>query len=225
MAVAQPAGALAEIMARVLLRRRFLFLAASPLIFLALAYVFRVSLLTGIFDFLVIRDQLEPADIIFVLNGDTTVRPALAASLFRQGLAPKVVMARAEDSQAVQLGAYPNVTDSNLIALKKLGIPEAQIEELRPPHGVTSTYEEAQALHTYSRRHHLAKVIVVTSELHTRRTRFTMRTVFSSSAVQVMMAPVPDRKYGAINWWKLEDGIIGCQNEYIKLLFYYFKYS
>jgi uncharacterized SAM-binding protein YcdF (DUF218 family) len=206
-------------------RRRFLILLAAPVVFAALLYGFRLSILTGIFNFLVIRDRLVPADVIFVLNGDTTVRPGLAANLFQQGLAPKVVIARAADSPAVLLGAYPNVTDSNLIALRKLGIPEARIEELRPDHGVTSTYEEAQALLAYTKKNPVTKVIVVTSELHSRRARFIARTVLGNPAVQVMMAPVPDLKYGAGNWWKLEDGIIGCQNEYIKLVFYYFKYS
>lgn len=208
----------------VLTRKKALVVGGASVALLVLLYLLRVNILTGIFDFLVIRDELAQADVIFLLNGDTTVRPALAANLFHTGLARKIVIARSEDSQAVQLGAYPNVTDSNIIALKKLGVPEAQIEELRPKPGVTSTYDEARAFADYSRKYPVAKVIVVTSELHTRRTRFMVRSLLSPGT-KVMMAPVPDRKYGAGNWWTKEDGVIGCQNEYIKLLFYYWTYS
>ena len=42
--------------------------------------------------------------------------------------------------------------------------------------------------------------------------------------VTVMMAPTPDRKYGPNNWWTMEDRVVGCQNEYLKLLYYHLKY-
>jgi uncharacterized SAM-binding protein YcdF (DUF218 family) len=189
-----------------------------------LLYAFRTSALREIGNFLVINDHLEPADIIMLLNGDTTTRPYHAAELLHQGLAPKVVIARMEDSESVKLGAYPNPTDSNIAVLRKLGLTESQIVELRPPVGVQHTVDEAEALRAYGREHPLHKVIIVTSDLHSRRARYTFRRILSGTGVKLMLAPVSDLKYGADNWWRMEDGIIGCQNEYLKLAYYYAKY-
>ncbi len=210
-------------MARFFSRRKILFISCVVLL-PVLLYVLRFQVLSGIGGFLVIHDKLAPADLIYVLNGDPTVRPYHAAALFSQGLAPKVVIARTEDSPGVRFGAYPNVTDSNLIILKKLGIPDSQITELRWGTGVTSTFDEAIALRDYIRQHAVHRVIVVTSDLHSRRARFIFRKVLSGMPVTVMLSPISDRKYGAANWWELEDGVIGCQNEYIKLLYYHIKY-
>jgi uncharacterized SAM-binding protein YcdF (DUF218 family) len=196
----------------------------SPVLLLVLLYVFRFQELAGIGRFLVIQDKLEPADLIYVLNGDPTVRPYPAAALSHQGLASQVVIARTEDSPGVQFGAYPNVTDSNLIILKNLGIPDTQITQLRWKTGVTSTFDEAIALRDYCHRHPIRKIIVVTSDLHSRRARFIFKKVMSGMDITVLMSPIADRKYGAGNWWRLEDGVIGCQNEYIKLLYYHIKY-
>ena len=209
-------------MRRLIPRRRFILLAVVLLP--VLVYVFRVRLLMAMGDFLVIHDRLEPADIVFLLNGDTTTRPNYAASLIRQGLAPKVVIARMEDSENVRLGAYANPTDTVIGVLKKLGLAESQILELDPPGGVNHTVDEAQALRAYYREHPLHKVILVTSDLHSRRARYTFRRVLAGSGVKLIMAPIPDLKYGAHNWWRLEDGVIGFQNEYLKLMFYYLKY-
>src|SRR5690242_1574053 len=97
-----------------LLPRKKVFVLSAVVFFPLLLYVFRFQVLAGIGGFLVIHDNLEPADVIYLLNGDPAVRPYHAAALFDQGLAPKIVIARAEDSPGVQFGAYPNVTDSNL---------------------------------------------------------------------------------------------------------------
>ena len=206
------------------LLRKILILLLLPVLLLAALYVFRDSALAAIGNFLVVRDKLEPADIIFLLNGDPTVRPGHAAELLHQGMARQVVIARAEDSEGVQFGAYPNVTDTNIVMLKQLGVPEASIVQLRPPGGVKHTKDEADALLRYTREHSIHSVIIVTSDLHSRRARFVFKKVLSGDPVRVMLAPISDRKYGANNWWKQEEGLIGCQNEYLKLVYYHLKY-
>ena len=208
---------------RPLISRKRLILLAVILV-PVLLYAFRTRVLAGMGGFLVIHDKIEPADIIFLLNGDTTTRPKHAAELVHQGFAPKVVIARVEDSENVQLGAYPNPTDTMIVVLRKLGLEESQIVQLRPPRGVNHTMDEAKALLVYSREHPLRKVIIVTSDLHSRRARYTFRKVLSGTGVKVMMSPISDLKYGADNWWRLEDGVIGFQNEYLKLAYYYVKY-
>ena len=204
-------------------RRRWL-LAAILLAVPVLMFVFRTNLLAAAGNFLVVSDELEPADLIFLLNGDTTTRPYHASQLFHRNLAPIVVIARMEDSESVKLGAYPNPTDSNITVLKQTGVPEDRIVQLRPPKGVMHTIDEANALLKYVKEHGTHSIILVTSDLHSRRSRFTFRKILEGTGVKLSMAPIPDLKYGAKDWWHSEDGIIGLQNEYIKLLYYYYKY-
>ncbi|MGA2713497.1 MAG: YdcF family protein [Bryobacteraceae bacterium] len=204
--------------------RSRLILLAALILGPALLYLDRTDLLADAGNLLIVRDKLEPADIIFLLNGDATSRPYYAAELFHKGLASKVVIARMEDSRSVQLGAYPNPTDSNLVVLRKLGVPESGIVELRPERGVMHTADEAMALLAYLRDNPIHKVIVVTSEFHSRRSKYMFRKALQGTDVRVMLAPTRDVKYGANDWWHIEDGILGCQNEYIKLLYYYYRY-
>jgi len=174
--------------------------------------------------FLVVHDRVEPADVIFVLNGDLLVRPQYASVLFHQGLARKVMVARAKDSAPVQAGAYPNITDSCISILESLGVPESQIIQLRPMPGVEHTVDEARALLDYCERNQLHKVIVVTSDMHSRRARFILRKTLRASSIRIMLAPVAGGNFSATNWWTTEDGVIGCEDEYMKLLYYRLKY-
>ncbi len=198
-------------------------LAGAALLWCAHAY--RGVLLPIPARFLVVRDVLEPADIIYVLNGEPNLRPFHAADLYRKGLAPRVVIARAGDSPMVKLGLQLNATDMNTSVLKKLGVPESSIVELKSPGGVASTFDEARLLRSYVREHLLRRVIVVTSAFHTRRARWIVRRVLRDTPVQVAMAPVEDSKYSASNWWTLEDGQIAVHDEYVKLLWYRLRYG
>lgn len=204
-------------------RKRW-FLAATLLAIPILLFVFRTNVFAAAGSFLVVSDELEPADMIFLLNGDTTTRPYHASQLFHRNLAPKVVIARMEDSESVKLGAYPNPTDSNITVLKQTGVPEDRIVQLRPPKGVMHTIDEANALLNYVKANKTHRIILVTSDLHSRRSRYTFRKVLEGTGIELSMAPTPDLKYGAQDWWHSEDGIIGLQNEYIKLFYYYYKY-
>ena len=205
-------------------QRRFLLFAALPALLVILCFAFRVPVASALGAFLVVRDPLESADVIFLLNGDPNVRPQQAADLLKKGLAPQIAIARQTDSPGVEAGAYPNPTDTNIFMLKKCGVPEEKIRQLKPPGGVSHTFDEAVALREYYRERGFSKVIVVTSDMHSRRARFIFRRVFSGTGVHIALAPVADLKYGAADWWKTEDGIVGCENEYIKLVYYHLRY-
>jgi uncharacterized SAM-binding protein YcdF (DUF218 family) len=204
--------------------RKAIYWILAFLVFAGLVYLLRIQLLMGIGGFLVVHDRLEKADLILLLNGDVTTRPAHAATLYKQGLAPIILVARAEDSAPVKLGAYANVTDTCIRVMQRLGVPESGIIQLSYPGGVTHTSDEARALLTYYQLHRFGNVIIVTSDLHSRRARFVFRRFFRGTPVKIMLAPISDVKYGANNWWRSEDGVIGCQNEYIKTLYYHLKY-
>jgi uncharacterized SAM-binding protein YcdF (DUF218 family) len=191
---------------------------------LTAAYVFRTPILTGAARLLIVNDPPAQADIIFLLNGDFNTRPFRAAELYKQGAAPLVVIARCEDYPAVRAGVIPNDTDVSLAILKKQGVPAAKIVVLPFPGGVTSTFDEARALAQYASEEGLQRVVIVTSEFHSRRSRWIFERELAGLGVSLSMSAVPNGSYSAGNWWQNEDGLIALNNEYIKLFFYFVKY-
>jgi len=204
--------------------RNILTAGALLLLLFILAFAFRSRILTGIADFLVIDDRLQPADVIFVLNSDVDTRPFRAVELYKQGLAPVVAIARAENTPVVDLGLVPNDTDISVGVMEKLGVPAEKIIVLPVSGGVTSTFDEASALRKYVDANQIHKIILVTSAFHTRRARWIFEKTLAGLPVILEMAAVPYARFDQTNWWRNETGLITLNNEYIKLFFYFFKY-
>ncbi len=190
----------------------------------ALAVTLRVPLLTDLGQYLVVNDKLTPSDIIFVLNGDYTTRPYYAAELYQQDLAPKVVIARAEDLPPAEMGILPNDTDISVTIMEHLGVPPGNITILPFPGGVTSTFDEAEVLRNYAATADIQHVIIVTSAFHTRRAGWIFTRELAGMDITLEMAAAPYRDFNASNWWQSEDGMITLFNEYIKLAYYFSKY-
>lgn len=201
-------------------------LAAVAILFLigALAYTLRAPLLTGLAGFLVVDDPLQPADIIFMLNGDVTTRPFHAAKLFEQGLAPTIVIPREEDSPASEIGLYPNGTDVSVDVLQQQGVPDESIIVIPVEGGVTSTRDEAKTLRQYINAHNVTEVILVTSAFHTRRARWIFNKELNGSGTTLRVSAAPHWEYDQTNWWQDERGLIAFANEYIKLVYYFAVY-
>jgi uncharacterized SAM-binding protein YcdF (DUF218 family) len=204
---------------------RNLLVAGGVLVALGLlAFAFRVQILTGIGSYLIVGDQLHPADILFVLNGDPDSRPFRAAELYQQGLAPRIVIARSENQPIVDLGLVRNETDISIGVMESLGVPAADILTLQMPGGVTSTFDEATLLRQYVEEHDVHSVILVTSAFHTRRARWIFLRELHGLPVTLEMAAAPNHGFDATNWWQSEYGLITVNNEYLKLFYYLWKY-
>lgn len=191
---------------------------------LLLIYAFRSQLLTGLAKVLIVNDHLQSADIIFVLTGDVDSRPFYASELFNRGLASHIVIAKEEDSMAVEIGLFPNATDVAVKVMKERGVPSGNITVLTVDGGVTSTHEEALLLRRYVEDHAIGRVILVTSAFHTRRTKWKFEKELSNLPVIVEIAAAPNRHFDETNWWKTERGLIAVANEYLKLCYYFVVY-
>jgi uncharacterized SAM-binding protein YcdF (DUF218 family) len=189
------------------------------------AFVFRARLLTGAADFLIVDDApLRPADLIFIFNGDDNSRPFHAAGLYRQGLAPRIAIARVQSTPAENLGLVPNETDISVQVMEKQGVPSDRIVVLPVEGGVASTFDEAVALRAYVEANDIRRIILVTSAFHTRRARWIVDRELAGLPVELEMAAVPYGTFDAADWWKSEEGLVTFNNETIKLVYYYWKY-
>jgi uncharacterized SAM-binding protein YcdF (DUF218 family) len=205
--------------------RRIILVAGTFIILLAiLAFAFRSQILTGIADFLIIDDRLQPADAIFLLNSEFDTRPFQAAELYKLGMAPVVVIARSEDTPVVELGLVPNDTDISIGVMEKLGVPAGKIIVLPFAGGVTSTFDEAAAFRQYTKANRIQRIILVTSAFHTRRARWIFEKTLEELPVTLEMAAVSYEGFDQTDWWKSEGGLVTLNNEYIKLFYYFFKY-
>jgi uncharacterized SAM-binding protein YcdF (DUF218 family) len=189
-----------------------------------LAFAFRSQILTGFADYLIVSDKLQPADVIVLLNSEVDTRPFRASELFKQGLAPVIVIARSESTPTVNLGLVPNDTDISVAVMEKQGVPAEKIIVLPFPGGVTSTFDEAAAVRQYVQAHQTRRIILVTSAFHTRRARWIFEKALAGLPIALEMAAVPYSGFDQTNWWKNETGLIMLNNEYIKLFYYLFKY-
>ena len=181
-------------------------------------YVFRVPLLVGVARLVEVDEPPLRSDVVYLLSGDGRLagRAQHAASLHLRGFAPVVLLARPEDPPAALLGLYPNDADVNVGILRHAGVPDSAIRIIEVPGGVTSTTDEGRALAWYLRRHPAERVLVVTSEYHTRRARWALRDGLGDLDVEIRMSGARDPRFYAGNWWRSEEGLLAYFSEYVK---------
>jgi uncharacterized SAM-binding protein YcdF (DUF218 family) len=172
---------------------RLIFLAAF-LGLLFVLYLVRGPVLRMAGDFWVVDDGARNADAIIILSDDNLAasRAAQAAELFRAGWAPRIV------ASGRMLRPYAGLAELMERDLTDRGVPREAI--VRFPHSASNTTEEAHALKGLVATRGWHRVLVVTSNYHTRRSRFIFRRVFPSS-VEVRIVSAPDPAYDVSNWW------------------------
>ncbi|MGH7476207.1 MAG: YdcF family protein [Longimicrobiales bacterium] len=196
--------------------------AASTAVFfvvsLIVLWLLRAPILRAVGGWLYVEDEPVSADFIYLLNGDVHTRPFLAARLYREGWAPRIVLALEAERPATRLGLYPNETRAAARALVHAGVPDSVITLLRTRGGVASTEDEALVLRRYLTMRPAGTVLVVTSGHHTRRARWILRSVLAGAAVEVRMIPAADERFDRSNWWRVDAGLQSHIEEYLKLV-------
>jgi uncharacterized SAM-binding protein YcdF (DUF218 family) len=169
------------------------------LLFLALLcvtiYLARHPLLRFAGEELVVEDALEKSDAIIMLSDDNFYadRATRAAELYRQNLAPMVV------ASGIRLRPYAGISELMTHDLIERGVPKEHIIPF--PQGADNTREEADALKTMVLQKGWKRVIIVTSNYHTRRARLIFRKVFPSD-IKVEMASARDGDFDPANWYE-----------------------
>ncbi len=146
---------------------------------------------------LVQADQPFRADIIAVLSGDPYGQRILkAAELVRQGFAPRVLVSGAP-------GFYDlHESDLAIPFAVRRGYPREWF--IAFPHDGHSTDEEARAVVPELERRGVHRLIVVTSDYHSRRARRIFRAV--APQIELRMVTVPDEYFKPDGWWRSREG-------------------
>jgi len=174
-------------------------------------YLFRGPILRTVGAWFVVNESLQPGDAIVVLGDDNYLaeRAARAAELFKERWAPRVV------ASGRYLRPYATVTQLTQKDLADRGVPAAAIVPF-PNHG-SNTREEAYEVQKLARRERWSRLLVVTSNYHTRRTRFIYRRVFDSS-IDVRVVAARDSAFDPDRWWQSRGGLKILFNETVGLL-------
>lgn len=188
---------------------------------------------------LVVSAPLASADAIVVLSGSSAYleRTQKAAQLYREGRAPMVLLTddhtRGGWDSAQQRN--PFFVERAMQELIKAGVPEDRIEIV--PGFAGNTHDEAlilkeRAMHEISREHFVTlprykSLLVVTSAYHSRRALRILRQTFAGTDVELGMAPASDDSLNASTafWWLRPEGWRTIGSEYVKLIYYWFKYE
>lgn len=166
-------------------------------VLLLAAVLFRESLYRAMAGYLVRAGDPQKADIVVVLAGDSTGgRITKGAELVRQGYAPLVIVSG-------PAGSYGNYEcDLAIPFAVRTGFPESYFAHNH--HNALSTADEVRILTEDLRRRGVRRVLLVTSDYHTRRSARLFQPAFPEATLLVVASP--DRHFSVGGWWKDREG-------------------
>jgi uncharacterized SAM-binding protein YcdF (DUF218 family) len=160
--------------------------------------------------FLVV-DQPAPSDAIVVLAGETYRRPAQALELFHRGLAPHVFLdAEAHDKIYGQLlpdlarGYLNNLGESSHVSVCEIA--------------GASTFSEADDVNKCLQSLGAHRVLIVTSEYHTRRAAMIFR--HRLPQYEIFVAAARDSSRFGERWWTRREWAKTTFDEWIKMIWW-----
>lgn len=177
---------------------------------------------------LVVRKELVRADAVVVLAGSSTYaeRARLAARLFEEGRAPVVVLTNdgLKSGWVREEERNPLFAERAAEELRRRGVPAERVEII--PRAVSSTYEEAVLAREYAAARGLKSILFVTTSYQSRRALWTLRRVFDGAGVEVgVVAPAPgEQTPRPAFWWLSELGWKLVPGEYLKMVYYLWRY-
>jgi uncharacterized SAM-binding protein YcdF (DUF218 family) len=174
----------------------YLFLIA----FLFVIYLVRHPLLRLAGGFWIVNDAPTTSDAIVILgddnyNGD---RAAEAADIFRAGWAPRVI------ASGRYLRLYVGIAELKARDLASHGVPESAIVPFS--HRAADTREECIAVGQLISSRGWKRILLVTSNYHTRRSKYICKRAFPQGT-ELRVIAAPNSEYDPRTWWQSRSGL------------------
>ncbi|MCE5271827.1 YdcF family protein [bacterium] len=171
-------------------------------------------------EYLVFSDSLRKADAIVAVSGEES-RRLTAIELYGRGYAPRIIFNVSDTTY--YFGQPIDPVESVRQDAARHGVPDSAILINRD---IGSTWEDARATRKTVLSQGLHSLIVVSSPFNMRRAALTYRKVFETDSLRITFISVPleTEKLSLELWWTRERELILVNNEYVKLILYYFKY-
>lgn len=162
-------------------------------------YLARHPLMRVAGNFCVVDDGAAPSEAIVILGDDNYQgdRATRAAELLKAGWAPRII------ASGRYLRPYASIAQLEQLDLLDRGVPASDIVLLA--HRAENTREEAEAIAQFISAHGWKRILVVTSNYHTRRARFILARVLPAGT-DLRVIPASDSEYDPGNWWRTRAG-------------------
>ena len=160
---------------------------------------------------LLIVDSPQPSDVILVLAGETDRRPARALELLDRGYGRRVVI---DVPAAASIYGFSQVTLAEEYIQR---LPQAASLAICPITGL-STRDEAHDAEKCLAREPANRVLIVTSDFHTRRALSIFRHELRQDSFSVSAA-YDDTQFG-VRWWTHREWAKTCVYEWTRLLWW-----
>jgi len=163
---------------------------------LLVLYLVRAPVLRGFAEWWIVDEEPQVSHAIVVLGGDSVFgdRVRHAVELYRRGWATRIVLS------GMTLRANFNETVLMEREAITLGVPKESL--ILHAHNARSTIEEGLALRQLFLEEQIRRVIFVTSNFHTRRTRMAFRKIFHESGVEMRVSAASDIRFEPRRWWE-----------------------
>lgn len=156
---------------------------------LAIPSLIAILLMVGGRSALTVSVPLENADAIVLLAGNYEERAPVAAARFLAGNAKKIILAndgvRRGWSREHQRNLYSIERSEGVLV--KCGVPREAI--VRLPFLKSGTVYDALAVKDYLSRHNIRRILLVTSDYHTRRSLWIFERVFQQIPITIGIKP------------------------------------
>ncbi|HEY2120900.1 MAG TPA: YdcF family protein [Candidatus Acidoferrum sp.] len=185
----------------------FLFLVALC----AIIYFARHPIMKFAAESWIVNEPAARADAVVVMSDDNFYadRATEAAQLFRQGIAPIVVASGRRLRPSADMS---ELTEHDLI---ERGVPKEKI--LRFPNDADAMIDQVTLVEKFAVEHGWKKLLVVTSNYQTRRTRY----IFQKTAphgLEISVASARDGDFDPELWWEKRKSIKDFINEVVGML-------
>ena len=164
--------------------------------------------LIGVGQFLIVREELKPADVIIVLAGEREERVEYGVWLYQQAYAPKIIMTGGP--------VVWRVTAAQIMKEQALflGVPA---EDILIEERSTTTKENAAFTKGLMVAEDFGSAILVTSPYHSRRASGIFHRVFGQE-IEIISVPVPNSRFSVDEWWTRDMDTRQVVTEYLKLI-------
>lgn len=184
--------------------------------------LYRVPLLIKLGDYLVVEHEAQKADLIVCVAGNDLERAPAVIDLFKKDLTPYIFRAKTVEPEGFdyiksRIEDYPDSYDTFTMILKGFEVPEKAI--LSTNNRVKNITEEAMEVRNIVLDKGFQSIILVPSQIDSRRTWMTFNKVFKDDNVTIILRPSHYQSFSAEGWWKDPRWVRELIFEYQRLIF------
>ena len=161
---------------------------------------------------ILVLDHPEKSDLILVLAGETSYRPALGLRLLSQGYGRRMLIDVPADAKIYEF------TELQLAEKYIHDLPQASSIGICPIEGLSTKLESHDVEKCLAREPAAASILIVTSDYHTRRALSVFRHQIPGKSFSIAAANEP-AEFGT-QWWIHRQWAKTCVNEWFRMVWW-----